>query len=273
MRYARTIRITAVAVMVGTAVSVAQQVSIPRIDLMPNIPSPYLMRNWRQVAMGYDSLVFNTSLTGRYLPLSRTYTATTNYPGQTSFGLQSYVGGSLGNGEGINCIPAVIGASLAGVDKSNQGGTNWVQMCQEWFNRANGENVYLNSAGSSTGDDWWYETMPNVFFYQLYDLYPGTSNFAGQFTTVADRWLAAVGAMGGKSTPWTLPNINHRAFNLMTMTPNDAGVVEPEAAGAIGWLLYQASGRATKYRIGAELAMEALLAYPSNPSYELQLPY
>lgn len=263
----------------GTIICVAglhaQQISIPRIDLMPYLPSPFMMRNWKQVALGYDSLVFNTSLTGRYLPLSQTYSATTNYPGQTSFGLQSYVGQSLGTGEAINCLPAVIGASLVGVNKSNQNGTNWVQMCQEWFNKANGENVYLNSSASNTGDDWWYETMPNIFFYQLYSMYPGIASFPGQFTTVADRWLSAVHAMGGSSTPWTLPSINYRAFNLLTMTPNNTGVPEPEAAGAIAWVLYQAFVRTgdQRYRIGAEQAMEALLAYQGNPSYELQLPY
>lgn len=32
----------------------AQQISIPRIDEMPSMPSPYEMRNWKHVAMGYD---------------------------------------------------------------------------------------------------------------------------------------------------------------------------------------------------------------------------
>jgi len=38
----------------------AQQISIPRIDLMPNKPSPYVMREWKQVALDYDDFVFNT---------------------------------------------------------------------------------------------------------------------------------------------------------------------------------------------------------------------
>jgi hypothetical protein len=233
------------------------------------------MRNWKSVARGYDSLVFNTALQGEYLPLSRTYVATTNYPGQTSFGLPSYVGGSLGNGEGINCIPAVVGASLAGIDKSNQGGVDWVRMCREWFNKANGQNVYLNSPGSVTGNDWWYETMPNVFFYQLYSMYPTTEDFAFQCTAVADRWLAAIHGMGGSTTPWSLANVQHRAFDLIGMLPNNNGVVEPEAAGAIAWILYQAYVKTgdQRYRIGAELALESLIVYTSNPSYELQLPY
>ncbi len=253
----------------------AQQIAIGRIDAMPNAPAPYLMRDWKRVAREYDSLVFNTGLQGQYLPLSKTYTASVNFPGQTSFGMQSYAGGALGNGEGINCIPAVVGASLAGIDKSNQNGTDWVLMCREWFNKANGQNVYLNSANSRTGNDWWYETMPNVFFYQLYSLYPTTQDFPDQFVVVADRWLAALYAMGGSTTPWSLANVQHRAFDLMKMLPNNSGVVEPEAAGAIAWILYQAFVKTgdQRYRIGAEIALESLLVSSANPSYELQLPY
>ncbi|MGA9118706.1 MAG: laminin G, partial [Bacteroidota bacterium] len=256
-------------------VMLAQQIPIPRIEQMSAMPAPYLMRDWKQVARGYDSLVFNTALQGQYLPLSKKYTATTNYPGIETFALQSYVGSSLDNGEGINCIPAIVGASLAGIDKSDQQGVNWVQMCREWFNKANGQNVYLNSPGGTTPDDWWYQTMPNVFFYQLYSLYPGSADFASQFVSVADRWLAALQAMGGSTAPWSIANVNHQAFNFSTMKPVDATWVEPEAAGAIAWMLYQAfivTGD-QRYREGAELAMESLLVYNTNPSYELQLPY
>jgi len=270
-------RIAVTALIVSLLVSTlsAQQISIPRIDQMPNTPTPYVMRNWKQVAAGYDSLVFNLSLSGQYLPLIQLYSNTVNYPEQISFGLQSYVGTAIGAGEGINCIPAVVSASLVGIDKSNQNGHNWVLMCEEWFNKKNGQNVYLNSPDAQTGIDWWYETMPNVFFYQLYSMYPATGDFPNQFKNVADRWLAVVRAMGGSATPWRLANVNHRAFNLITMTPNDVGVEEPEAAGAIAWLLYNAFVRTgnQQYRIGAELAMESLLANVTNPSYELQLPY
>ncbi len=254
----------------------SQQIAIPRVDLMPAAPSPYHMRDWKKVAAGYDSLVFNTALQGEYLPLARTFPATTNYPGITSFALASYVGSSLSHGEAINCIPAVVGATLAGIDKSNQHGINWVAMCREWFNKANGANVYLNSTDGSNWDDWWYDVMPNVFFYQLDYLYPSTPDFGAQFLSVADRWLAAVQAMGATDAPWSLANVNHRAFNLLTMAPdNSSTYVEPEAAGAIAWLLYQAYSQTgeERYRIGAEQAMESLLVYTTNPSYELQLPY
>jgi hypothetical protein len=254
----------------------SQQISISKIDNMPNLPSPYLMRDWKQAARGYDSLVFNLNLIGQYLPLVWTDNNATNYSGPR-FGLHTVVGTPYpSSAEAINCIPAVVGASLAGIDKSNQNGYNWVLMCKEWFNKKNGLLVFKNSAQDQTTDDWWYETMPNVFFYQLYSLYPNTDGFHDIFTTVADQMLKSVYAMGGSTTPWHVPNMYYQGWDYGSMSPNtELSHPEPEAAGAIAWILYNAfkvTGNA-KYRVGAELSMEYLNSVTANPSYELQLPY
>jgi hypothetical protein len=46
------------------------------------------------------------------------------------------------------------------------------------------------------------DMMPNVYFYQLYDLHPTFSGEAkGQFTTIADRFMEAIRAMGGNDAP------------------------------------------------------------------------
>ena len=74
--------------------------------------------------------------------------------------------------------------------------------------------------------------------------------------------------MGGRTTPWQVPYMNYRAFNLMTMEPLSSGVVEPEAAGAIAWILYNAyleTGN-EKYRIGAEWCLEFLNSFLINIS-------
>ena len=252
-----------------------QQINITQIDSMPNLPTPYLMRDWKKVAQGYDSLVFNLNTSGQYLPLVWTDNNATNYTGPR-FGLHTVVGTTAPtSAEAINCIPALVGASLVGIDKSNQNGYNWVEMAQEWFNKTNGQNVYKNQPNDLTNDDWWYETMPNVFFYQLYSLYPNVGDFHNQFISVADQWLKAVYAMGGSTTPWQIPNMDHRGWDFPTMTPTDATPHEPEAAGAIAWLLYNAYVKTgnEKYRAGAELSMEFLNNWNSNPAYEIQLPY
>jgi len=252
-----------------------QQISISRIEQMPNLPAPYEMRNWEEATIGYDTFVFDFNLTGQYLPLIWWKTNTINYP-HISFGLHTVVGTTSPlSAEAINVIPAVISASLVGIDKSSQNGYNWVLMCEEYFNKQNGAYVYLNHPSGSNWDDWWYDVMPNLFFYQLYDLYPNTGDFEFQFTSVADRWLEAVEVMGGSTTSWHKPFMNFRAFNLETMTPYTSGVPEPEAAGALAWIFYNAYTETgdDKYRIGAEWALEFLNDLTSNPAYELQLAY
>jgi len=255
------------------------QLSISRIDRMPDSPAPLLIRDWQTVAKEYDSLVFNLNLTGQYLPLIRLGTpGQFNYDGNIPIFLDSYVGADdhANQAEAINILPAIVGASLAGIDKSNQAGRNWVAMAKDFFNLENGQNVYLNNYSTSSGSDWWYDVMPNVFFYQLRSLYPdAVPEFEAQFLSVADRWLKCINQLGGTTTPWTLPQMNYRAFNLATGLPLATGVPEPESAGSIAWLLYNAwleTGN-KKYFAGAQLAMDFLAGLESNPSYELQLPY
>ena len=259
-----------------SVITSAQQIPIPRIEAMPNMPQPYEMRDWKTVATGYDEVVFNMDAPGVYLPLTSIVENTINYPEHPTFGIQSYVGTNSPPGmEAINIIPAVVSATLAGIDKSSQHGYNWPLLCEEYFNRRPEENVYLNGPQSSSGHDWWYETMPNIFFYQLNELYPHTGDFDHQFTTIADRWLEAVMAMDGFDAPWSVPYMNYRAFRLSDMTPLETGVKEPEAAGSIAWILYNAykSTGEEKYRIGAEWCLEFLTGLDDNPAYELQLPY
>ncbi len=253
------------------------QIAIPRVEQMPAQPAPYNVRDWRQVALRYDSFVYDLQKTGQYLPLSYLGPAGINYPQNGTFGLHTYVGTNspLGN-EAINVLPSLVGASLVGADKSSQFGQNWLLMSQDFFNKANGENIYLNNAGASSGNDWWYDMMPNVYFYQLYDLYPNLGGDATfQFTSIANQFLAAVRAMGGSDAPWEPAFMNYRAWKFKTMEPNPNGVKEPEAAGAYAWVLYNAwktTGN-PEYLKGAEWSMEFLSDWQSNPSYELQLPY
>lgn len=254
----------------------ADQISIARVELMPNEPSPFFMRDWKMVATAYDSFVYDEQKTGEHLPLVFTNPQGTNYPENLSFGLDTYVGTvNNENGEGINVLPSLVGATLAGIDKTNQFGRNWVLMSQDYFNRANGELLYLNNIGGHSGNDWWYDMMPNIYFYQLYDLYGPIGDAANQFDQVANKMNQAVGAMGGSATPWTRAFMDYRAWDFLNMVPNASGVHEPEAAGAYAWLLYHAYGKTgdLKYLQAAEWSMEYLINLNSNPSYELQLPY
>jgi hypothetical protein len=251
------------------------QVNINRVDQMPDLPSPYEMRNWKDVAIKYDEFIYSLDKAGQYLPLVKLKSTSTNYPGLQPIQLQSYVGGPATAAEAINIIPSIVGATLVGQDKSSQNGINWVQKTKDFFNKANQQNIYLNAYSGTSGNDWWYDVMPNVFFYQMYSQYPSDTDFQNQFTTIADRWLDAVYHMGGASTPWAVPNMNYRGWRLASMTGNTDSVLEPESAGSIAWLLYNAYIKTgdKKYLDGAQMCTEFLSALNSNPSYELQLPY
>lgn len=275
----RLILLIPVCMLIMQAFAQQGQLSISRIDQMPNVPSPLQIRDWDAVARDYDNLVFDLNKTGSYLPLSAVGSqGQYNYADNTPVFLDSYVGANnhLRQAEAINILPAIVGASLVGVDKSNQNGRNWVAMTKDFFNLKNGQHVYLNSYSTQSGHDWWYDVMPNVYFYQLKSLYPtAASQFSSQFTSVADQWLKAVELMGGSTTPWKVPNMNYRAFNLATGKPFSGDVAEPEAAGSIAWLLYNAYLETGKrsYLDGAQLSMDFLTGLTTNPAYELQLPY
>lgn len=253
------------------------QLSIDRVDLMPDFPSPYIMRDWETVAVDYDNLVFDSSATEQYFPLTTIAPAGYNYPNNEAIWMDTYVGDKEhgAKGEAINIIPAIVGASLVGVDKTNHLSTNWVEKVKDFYSIKNENYIYLNNSKGNSGGDWWYDTMPNVFFYQLYDLYPDAIDFEMQFKSIADQWLAAVYKMNGSSAPWNIPYMNYRAWDIKNQIPLVDGVKEPESAGAIAWILYQAYKKTgdDSYRIGAELALDFLEGLNDNPSYELQLPY
>lgn len=244
---------------------------------MPDQPAPYNMRDWKTVAIRYDSFIYDKNKTGQYLPLVSFNANAVNYPSQKQIRLHTYVGtNSPQNSEGINVLPSLVGAALVGQDIRYVYGQDRLVMAQDFFNKLNGENIYLNNASSGSGGDWWYDVMPNVYYYQLYDLFPDFNPEATkQFLSIANIFLEATKKMGGKATPWTPSYMNYRAWNFKTMEGNSSGVKEPEAAGTFAWLLYHAYKKTNNkaYLKGAEWSMEYLNSLGSNPSYELQLPY
>lgn len=117
-----------------------EQIDISRIDQMASEPSPYAYKDWRQVAIQYDSFIYNTNLTGQYLPLCYDIEKGINYPENPFFGLHTYVGTNSPNGnEAINVLPSLVGASLVGVDKTDQYGRNYILMSQDFFNKKIGK--------------------------------------------------------------------------------------------------------------------------------------
>jgi len=254
----------------------AEQAKLDRVEQMPNLPQPYAMRDWKKVARDYDALAFNFGARGQYLPLIWWDDTKHNAP-LRGFGLPSYVGSPYQTGddthESINCMAAVVGASLVGIDKANQGGHSFAAMCQRYFNRDNGLSLYMNRVVHGTGGSFWYETYPSILFAHLLHLYPNVGEFRQQLRLSADRMLGAIRALAG---PDGVPDFNHTAFDYAKMAPADnSRWKEPDAAAGYAWFLYMAhvkTGEA-KYLDGADACMRFLEKHPTNPFYEILLPY
>jgi hypothetical protein len=281
-----------ICIIVLSGYAMGGQVSIPRVELMPNAPSPYLMRDWKQVALDYDNYVFgftrgrpNADSWWQTYPLTWWDTTRYNYAWDT-FGMPSYIGTPAQTGgmahEAINCLGAVLGGALVGVNKSNQyvASTgqyyNFALMEQQYYNKANGENMVLNYPSTPSGQTFWYEVFPPLLFSQLLWKYPNTGQMETIMYNVADKLYNAEVVMGGQASPWTVPNFTHTAFNFITNAAVDNGSwKEPDAAAGYAWLEYMAYVKwgSSNHLTGAKWGIEYLQNREENPLYEVLLPY
>ena len=249
------------------------QLALARVETMPNLPAPYLMRDWLKVAREYDALIFNHTATGVFQPFIWIDRGKRN-SSQKGFGLPTIMGdprmSAKENPEGheaINCMAAVLSGALVGIDKTNQDGFDYVRMCENYFNKANGQRVFLNSTGGSPSS-FWYTTYPNILFFCLTDLFPKHHRNESLMKRVADQFHRASHTLG--KPDW------YTGYNFLTHRPKSNGQwVEGDAAAGIGWLQYMAFIRFhdPKYLEGAERAMSFLERETRNPFYEVLLPY
>jgi len=253
------------------------QKDIAAVELMPNLPEPYQLVDWREKALAYDRLVFNFKASGEFLPLVWLDDSRINID-RTTFGLPSYVGsphqarGMTNSQEGITCLGAVLGATLAGVDKSRQE-HDYVAMCEAWFNTANGMHLVLNRQRDFAGGSFWYELFPHIVFYGLVDRYPDKPRFAEIMHVTADRWRQVCLDLADRSG---LPDFDHLSFDFHTRKPVDNGKWrEPDAAAGVAWLQYAAwmKFHDSNYLSAAESCIRFLQERKSNPYYEVLLPF
>ena len=67
------------------------QLDIAAVELMPNLPEPYALIDWREKARAFDRFVFDESAQGEFLPLVWLDNSRINID-RATFGLPSYVG-------------------------------------------------------------------------------------------------------------------------------------------------------------------------------------
>lgn len=245
----------------------AEQLALPCVERMPDIPAPYRMRDWKAVALTFDALAFDTRARGEWLPLVHLYT----HRGAPAFALPPYVGPTkpvTSLNEGITAMGAVLGASLAGIDK-RKGPVDWVRACQQFYNPD--QRLVLNRIGGKPGRSYWYDVFPHILFAALADLYPDAD--ADAITRAgATRWREACRAL---TPPQGEIDFEHQAFDFVSMKPAFGKWREPDAAAGIGWIEYMAWVKTgdTNFLRAAAACIGALNTRTNNPYYEVQLPF
>jgi hypothetical protein len=253
------------------------QREIAAVQYMPSLPEPYELIDWREKARKYDRFIFDQQARGQFLPLVWIDDAHINVA-EPTFGMPSYVGDprctqqNAGAQESITCMGAVLGATLAGIDKS-RGEHDYARMCEAWFNSSNGLNLVLNHQRQETGGSFWYEVWPHIVFYALADRYSDRPRLGEIMKVTADRWLEACRDLAG---PDGVPNFDHTSYDFRTRQAVDNGRwKEPDAAAGIAWLQYAAwiKFQDPQYLAAAESCLKFLERREENPYYEVLLPY
>lgn len=258
-----------------------EQVTINRIDSMPDIPVTYQMLDWKKKARDFDKFVFDWENTSKVGPLIWLDNARRNID-QPTFGLYTAVkdirqGKNVNNGEfheSLNSLAAILGAGLVGIDKTNQDGYNYVKMAQNYFNSDTGWNIVMNNTTSSVGSkgggygrDWWYDVLPNALYYAVCDVFPGVDGAESIQKSIAEQFTKADSVLNG--------NYDYSYFDYGKMRGGINHIpFQQDVAGGHAYVLlcaYRKFGD-VRYLNHSKIAIEALLSQKESRFYEALLP-
>lgn len=257
------------------------QISLSRIALMPDLPTPYKMTDWYEKAHHFDQYVFNLDLEGSYRPFIWIDSAHRNFP-QNTFGMFTVIGdvrqGPKGNKEfheALVSMGSLLGAGLVGIDKTNQNGFNYVKMTQNYFNSDNGWNIMMNNTnpavsllGGGYGRDWWYDVFPNVLYYGVCELFPDIPKADSLQHIIAEQFFKADSVLHG--------NYNYSYFDYSRMKGMSNHIPhQQDVAGGHAYVLlcaYEKFGD-ERYLKGAKSAMDAFVNQKESRFYEVLMPF
>lgn len=258
------------------------QIQLSRIDSMPNLPKPFKILDFNQLAKDYDLKVYDNNQTGEYWPLVWKDNSRKNFD-QETYGIYTAMGDArqgTENYEGIfheslASIGSVLGASLVGIDKSEQNGENYVSMLKNYFNSETEWDIIMNNTGPEVAQlgggyarDWWYDVYPNMMFYAVADSYPEENEYETILRSIADKFYEADTVLNG--------NYDYSFFDYSTMEPNKTFIcTQQDAAAGHAYVLYSAyhKFKDPKYLKGAKSSLEALLNQKENYFYEILMPF
>lgn len=258
-----------------------EQITIDRIALMPNQPSPFKMMDWNEKAHNFDQYVFNLDLKGEHLPFIWIDSAKRNIS-QNTFGIYTVIGdvrqgarGSKEFHEALCTMGSLLGAGLVGIDKTNQNGFNYVKMVQNYFNSANGWNIMMDNTcpevamlGGGYGRDWWYDVFPNVLYYGLCELFPNVPRADSLQHVIAEQFFKADSVLKG--------NYDYSYFDYSQMKGMSNSIPhQQDAAAGHAYILLTAyeKFKDERYLRGAKSAMDEFASQKESRFYEVLMPF
>lgn len=259
-----------------------KQVSLNRVDEMADLPQPLQIIDWKLMSKKFDQTIYDFNAKGKYWPMVWMENNNNNFK-QPTMGMYTAIGDvrqGIQNHKGMfheamANMGAVLGASLVGIDKSNQNGMNFTAMLKNYFNSDTKWNIMMNNTapevallGGGYGRDWWYDVYPNVMFYAIYDQYPKEKDFDWIAKSIAEKFYKADSILNG--------DYNYSYFDYGQMKPMKNQIcLQQDAAAGHAWVLYAAYKKFgdKRYLKGAISAMTALESNTINPTYELLMPF
>lgn len=273
-----TILVASVLVGCGSSAAIAQQqpiIDVGGIAGFPSAPSPSGPFDWKQRTLDYDAFVYDWTDRGAYTTIRSDETAMNLPAGETTYKMPAYYGdtrsaGTAGDGkqESVTQIASVVGASLVGIDKSDQDGHNYVGMLRTFFHPELGVASNTPSAASDApgSESIWYRTIANVLYYMLGEQYPDATDMTADLRSIADQYAQMVTTIGGPAADFTMQDFE---FGSMTKIPgrNEGGEAAVGAAAILLWA--HAKFGDPRYLEAAQWAMDALERSNRNLYYEV----
>jgi hypothetical protein len=168
----------------------------------------------------------------------------------------------------------VLGATLIGIDKSNQDGHNYVSMLRNYFNKDSGWNIVQNFTNKSAhigggyGNDYWYDVFNNVLFYAVGHYYPEEEGFDEIMRTIADQFYKSDSILGN--------SYSYSYFDFKNMKPEKNHIpAQEDVAAGYAFILYSAYRKFgdEKYLRAAKNALSVLEGQKENRNYEMFMPF
>lgn len=245
----------------------AERIQLSRIYRFPELdPSDYRYYDYTEHAKQLDALLFDSDATGDFLPLIW------QDERFNTFGLAAYAGdhryGESGGQEAVTTIAAVLSAGLVGIDKSDQGGMNYVSQLLPYFIE-NEQTVLNNLNGTSATTSMWYQIYPSILFVQTSVLFPDETELREKALQTIESWYKAFTVMAPEGDD---PDFNYSGFDFVTMEPYQNNIwKEPDSASGIAVLMdlgFSLTGD-EKYKAAMLVCMDYIETYFGGPLYEI----